>query len=363
MAFLLTRRALWVVGALLLLPGAPAQAAPRASIEGFITAHQDILGTRRITIEDDDGRQVAVTVTRRTWVGMSPPPPPDGGGSYPTDLLRVGTFVSATYYRNSGVALSIGSSGDPSLRRVTGTLVGVNPLQIDQNGDGEADLTMETSSWYRRYFLGGYPASEAELPLLVGLPVEIFSTLGGGNHLHRLRATLPATTTLQTRIEEVDEEERRLTVRLGSSGLDLYALTGIDLTVRGVPVSLEVVRPGDLARLEFAVLPSGERVLVRAELLGLTLKRATGTITAVEVPPRRLTLATRRGPLIVGVARDATITFVQGPYENSGELADLEHWEGPDARVEVLYVERRTERLALTLRVTVPSILPPPPPN
>lgn len=308
--FSISRRALLGLLACLLLGPSGAQAAPRTGfVEGYITAVRVAPGGRYVTIEEG-GVPFTLTVTGRTSVGtIGPPPVP--GESRPPGSLTVGHLAQAQYARATRVARSIAASSEPVVRPVRGTLLSADPLALDEDGDGQADFFLSDVRVNGPVLLGSMAIDHSLLPLLEGLTADVLIGIHMAS-IERVRVELPETRESLAEILEVDAATRTVTLRQGLQGTPVIVAAGAEITARGRSIPLEALRSGDIAQIVTARTPSGHSIALRMRLSRLSVKTASGRLTAIELPARTLTVATRKGSMTFQVPTDGVVMIQVG---------------------------------------------------
>lgn len=352
---------------LLLTPTeASARTRPWASVTGLITEVLTRGGAGIVTIEA--GNQILqLKVTAQTRIGRVGPPP-DGPDEHEIKL-EPGRYAETSYNPVSRKALSISVSEKPVVSRVTGTLTAVGPLNtitIAPNGGGaEQQWNLADYSFRRsRLFAGPLTVRPEQLPLLVGLPVDLLHGVGS-TEVERLRAILPPAVAGNALVRKVLPENRVINVQFGGVVTDLAVPEGLEIeAARGV-VPLDALELGDRLRVQAVTLPSGALLLTAARLNHVVIRTVTGKVTLIE--PESHLLQLQHGGLKRFVVLDGTPILFQDddgfiyPVSLSELAGPMQQYQRVQARVE--YLVRGRVRVATRIEATGVGLLPPPDPN
>jgi hypothetical protein len=216
-----------------------------------------------------------------------------------------------------------------------------------------------------RLYLGPIRINVSQLPLLVGLPVEILSG-STPNTVGVLRARLPQVQTTVGRVASLDPAGLQLSLQTNAGVQDLTVAAGVLVDARGLIIPLEAIEPEDRVRVSFVTTPSGAVVALAITALDVNIKSVTGQLTAVNPDTRIISVRPRKGAALqISVPASTPITFAwdnepAAPAPLAELAAALPNFTRIDVQVE--YLMRGDARIATRIEAQGLRPIPPPPP-
>jgi hypothetical protein len=351
--------------ALLVLTATAAQARPKqANVAGLISSVSSGTRPALVTIEGDEG-PVTLKVTARTQIRQSPPPPPGTEPATGLDLLEPGLHAEAAYDPNSRTAIILSVAPGEPAELIRGTLTDQgtgNLIIVVTNVSIVRQLALTDTS---RLYLGPTRINVSQLPLLVGLPVEILSG-STPNTVGVLRARLPQVQTTVGRVASLDPAGLQLSLQTNAGVQDLKVAAGVLVDARGLIIPLEAIEPEDRVRVSFVTTPSGAVVALAITALDVNIKSVTGQLTAVNPDTRIISVRPRKGAALqISVPASTPITFAwdnepAAPAPLAELAAALPNFTRIDVQVE--YLMRGDVRIATRIEAQGVRPIPPPPP-
>jgi hypothetical protein len=280
----------------------------------------------------------------------------------PEARLEVGRAAYVEYNPDTRVAAWVSVSTAPLVTHRTGLLTSADPANglYYQPYEPDAETPQPSMRLYEnaqtRFFLNTLPLSLAELPLLVGQPVDLLLYNASGN-LERLRATSTPSPSIDWVVQTVDPATRSLQVaRPGSSALLVLPARLAPYTAVGaIPVS--ALTPGDRVRAKTARLASGTTVVLDLKLQGVAAHATVGRLTGVDQANRTVTVS-GRGPSPFSLLPDTPVIyhyperyseFAPRPITLAQLTAAGPDYEGVTVRIR--YLVRGGRRMAMQLDV------------
>ena len=331
--------------ALALAVAAPIAAAPRpreGNVVGVITATS--LGTNpaTVTISSRTG-SVTLNLASSTVIQV-------GGQVGSTADLQLGAPVHAKFNTTTRTATRIEVRQENA--EVFGRVVSVSGDQvgIDTDGDGDADLVFTVTA-ETRLNLGGATLTLGELGLLQGQLVRVQYTPGTTLVAAAISSTSQGLEGQGT-VTAVDAANGTISIQTRSGIVNLNVLQGAQIRLMGRTASLAQVQVGDRVAFRFLQGTDGN-VLLALNVLGLRPMKAVGTVTAVDVSGGTVTIADRRGSVVLTVTQETDLR-INGRRATLADLAAaLDANTGRTVKVNATYFGRAGVNIATDLRVNV----------
>ena len=242
--------------------------------------------TTRITC-DAVAYTETLTVDHRTQIYTETPPPTEPPAQLPaastiTDLV-VGRVAEIGYDPMARVAIRIILAHRRPTPIAVGLLKGIgwdNTLQLDTDADGRIDQQVPRTP-RRLQYLGSTRIEPEQLPLLVGLPVEVYSD-------HRtpgdtfLRAALPPIHAASA-IVTATGTAAGIIVSGPTGPLALTLVPGTEVRTQGGSVPAGILRSNDRVRAHYTQLPSGTAVALQLDCPQLRIERTAGRLRSVDL--------------------------------------------------------------------------------
>ena len=245
----------------------------------------------------------------------------------PGDQVRVTVLPTGN---NTGIALQVRvtEAPQPEPRTATGTITAIDPTARTltlQTQDGPLQLQVPANSDIR---LNGRSVSLADLEVGDTAQVTDRVNANGTNTALQIRATeaqQPEPRTATGTITAVNAAAGTLTLQTQDGPLQLQVPANADIRLDGRTATLADLEVGDTAQVTYRVNANGTNTVLRIRATSEQQPQpepitVAGTITAVDVQARTLTVQTANGVLRLQVPADADIRL----NGRSASLADLE---------------------------------------
>lgn len=210
-------------------------------------------------------------------------------------------------------------------------------------------------------YLGAAKLRDDQLPLLVGLPVEVHQPPTSAS-VELLRAVLPSPERTEGRLTAVSPDSDMLTLQTRAGAQTLTRVLGTDVTASGEELPVGALEVGDRVQVTQVLLPSGARIALELAALNLRLQTTTSRLKEINLESNSFTLVKQLRYFTVAEGALLAASWQEDLYAAT-TLAELATYLPQFRRIDVrvAYLTRGRNRIATRVVADATGLTPPSP--